>query len=286
MRSIATKYILGFSLLFVLLSSCSIKPSGVLSQRQMVDVLFDIHKADATISVTSPYRTAADNREYYNRVFAKWNVTKENFDRSLEWYATRPDDLLDIYDSVRVRADNLQLRVEAYEFHPKDKPTLIDSLDEFDLWKWQRVQFLENRGQREILPDSLRFAYNDSNYFARGNELNFRLEMTTHSLDTATFRTMLVLHYADSTRDTLSHTSLSDGVERKYHYTKTLPDTVALAQLDVILVDEPFWLTDVEVKTVSLHRKYHKFNSPVMPEIRTQVRNSRDSVTLARKKLK
>lgn len=265
-------------LVAIFMAGCDSKPSDVLSKSELTDVLFDIHKAEATVSVSATYRTATDKQQYYNNVFDKWGITKDVFDRSLEWYSKKPEVLLEIYDTIRVRADELQTSVENYDFHPDERPTYLDSIDDFDLWKWRRQQLLENRGSKVISPDSLHFAYTDSNYFARGNELIFDLEMSTRSLDSATYRTMLVFHYADSVRDTLVHTSLSDTLTRKFHYYKRLPDSVALARLDVILVDEPFWLTEVEVKNVALFRRYHRYDSPVMPRIRMEVRNSRDSI--------
>lgn len=268
----------------LLFSGCDSRPSDVLSRDKMADVLFDVHKADATIDVSAPYKGVADKQEYYNSVFRKWGVTKEEFDRSLDWYAEHPDLLLAIYDTLRSRADDLQNRVEAYEYHPDDKPTYFDSIDDFDLWKWQRVQMLENRGSRVIAADSLRFEINDSNYFARSNELIFDLEMRARSLDSATYRTYLVFQYADSTLDTLSHTSLADTLTRRYHYYKLLPDTVALSRLEIVFVDEPFWLSKVEVKSVSLVRRYHRYDSPILPRVRSEVRASRDSVRMAQKR--
>lgn len=270
-------------LLSVVVSGCTMRPSGVLNRKEMTDMLFDIHRADATIEVVASKKRTVDMREYYNSVFRKHGVTKEQVDKSMDWYAEHPDELIIIYDSLRVRADILQSKVEAYEFHPDDKPTYLDSISDFDLWKWQREQFLSNKNSKVILSDSLHFTYTDSNYFARGNDLIFDLEMKATSLDLARYTTSLVFHYADSTRDTLAHMSFADTLTRKFHYFKHLPDSVALARLEIILVDEPFYLSTVEIKDVKLTRRYHRYDSPVLPNIRSAVRASRDSVRMARK---
>lgn len=265
-----------------LVVGCDTRPSSVLPPERMADVLFDIHRTDAAVDVMYKYRPAVEKQEYYNSVFRKWGTTKEEFDESLDWYATHTDLLLEIYDTLRMRTDVLQASVEAYEFHPDEKPTYMDSIDYFDMWKWQKEQVLENNGSRVISVDSLHFEINDSNYFARGNDLIFDLELRALSLDSATYGTMLICQYADSVSDTLRHTSLADGMVRRYHYFKHLPDSVALCRLQIQMVDEPFYLTRVEVRDVGLRRRYHRYDSPVAVAVRGEVRSARDSVRMAR----
>lgn len=276
-------------LLFIVLANmvvgCDTRPSSVLSPEKMADVLFDIHRTDAVLSVMADHCTNAEKQEYYNSVFGKWDVTKQEFDRSLEWYAGHPDKIVLIYDTLRQRTDELQGNVENYMFHPDHKPTYLDSIDYFDMWKWQRVQLLENRSSKIIDPDSVRFEINDSDYFARGNDLIFDVYMKAAALDSASrFSTQLVFHYADSVKDTLSYTSFADSRMRHYHYFKRLPDTVAVCRLQIILADEPFYLTTLDIRNVKLNRKYHRYDSPVSAQVRREVRDAQDAVERSRRK--
>lgn len=270
--------------LAVMVVGCDVCPSSVLPPDKMADVLFDVHRAEAAISVTASYIPAVEKQEYYNSVFSKWGITKEDFDRSLEWYSEHTDDMLAIYDTLRQRVDDLQGRVENYEFHPDDKPTYLDSIDYFDLWMWQRTQTLENRGSKVIGVDSVRFEINDSNYFARGNDIIFDMDMRALSLDSSKFKTQLVFHYVDSVKDTLTYTTLADNRLRHYHYFKRLPDSVSVCRLQIILVDEPFYLTEIGVKGVKLNRKYHRYDSPVSQQVRREVRDAQDAVGRSLKK--
>lgn len=267
-----------------IISGCNRRPDGVMSKELMTDVLFDIHRTEAVVEMTAKYRPLNEKQEIYGSVFEKWGITKETFDRSLEWYAEHTDEINLIYDTLRMRADVLQSRVEAYEFHPDARPSKIDSIEDFDMWKWQCKQFLMNSGSSYINKDSLQFMIADSSYFARGNDLVFDLAMTAKSIDNVTYRTMLVFHYSDSVVDTLCHRSIADSITRRFHYFKHLPDTVALCRLQIILVDEPFYLSSVEIDKVSLKRRYNRYTSPVLFRVRQEVRNSRDSIVLSKKK--
>ena len=126
------KTILYFSLL-ILLSGCGMRPLGILSYNKMVDILLDVHIAESAMKILDPTARRIEKQEYYNTVFEKYDTTKEQFDKSLDWYSRRPKTLIAIYDDVRIKAEALQARVEAYEFHPDMMPTHADSLDTFDL---------------------------------------------------------------------------------------------------------------------------------------------------------
>lgn len=250
----------------------------VLSQKDMTDVLFDVHLAEATIKIVNPRYECIEYQEYYNSVFEKHGITKADFDRSLEWYAHHPEKLSIIYDSLKVRADEFQKRVEAYEFHPDEKPTHADSIGTFDLWHWQREQRLEATARRAISLDSLHFEINDTDYFARANEIDFHLRMRALSADTAEYCTRLIFCYNDSLADTLSHRSFADTLTRRFHFYKLLPDTVDVQRMKIELIDFVGSISRVEIDSVELIRVFNKFSSPIAPRIRREVSLANDSI--------
>lgn len=77
-------------------------PADVLTKEQITPVLIDMHIADATL-----ISQQLDNKEsrfkgenYYEMVFEKHNTTREEFNRSIAFYARYPEDYNEIYDDV------------------------------------------------------------------------------------------------------------------------------------------------------------------------------------------
>lgn len=257
----------------------------VLSQREMTDILFDIHRTEATLKVLTPNMTRIERQEYYNSIFEKYDITKEDFDNSLDWYARHPDKLSEVYDTLKLRADDFQKKVESYGFHPDEKPTHADSVDEFDLWHWQRKQLLEATVRKPVPSDSLQFEISDKDYFARGNELKFRLRMRAVSTDTTVYRTRLVFHYNDSLSDTLCHTSFADTLTRRFYFYKLLPDSLDVRRMEIILIDSLRNIGKVEIDSVELIRVFNKYDSPIPYRVRKEIREANDSIAKSKKKV-
>ena len=272
------KRICTYILLLLLMSSCGFRPWGVLSQDDMVAVLLDVHIAEAAMKVVDTSAKRIERQEYYNTVFEKHHTTKEQFDKSLDWYARHPKHLVAIYDEVKAEAERLQERVEAYEFHPDEKPTKKDSIATFDLWHWERERLL-TWGKDSILPiDSLHFSITDSNYFYKSESLQLYLKMRVYASDTVPFITRVVYHYSDSLVDTLQYRSLADSICRRYRFTQTLPDYRHIDSLFIELVDSARTIETVAIDSVELNRVYNKFLYPMNSDIRSKIRQANDSI--------
>lgn len=114
------------ALLFALLLSACGK-SKVLSEKQMEDVLFDIHIADAVISDNyRDFTNEANKRELYTSVFEKHGITQEQFDTSLVWYGRNLDKYLTIYSNLNKRylalTDSITTKIER-----QNKPAFSDT---------------------------------------------------------------------------------------------------------------------------------------------------------------
>ena len=82
----------------------------VLSEDDMIDLLTDIHKSEAIIEM-SPQNYRGDSIKAVVRqsVFAKHNVTQEEFDSSIVWYGHNVGTYIKIYDGVIARLDDEEL---------------------------------------------------------------------------------------------------------------------------------------------------------------------------------
>lgn len=99
-------HILFLALLFVAFVGC--RPRGVLSNREMRDVLYDLHRADGAIQVAGyNYGHNQELASYYQSVLDKHGITQAEFDSSLVWFTDNPQIFNKIYPQVieRLQAD-------------------------------------------------------------------------------------------------------------------------------------------------------------------------------------
>ncbi len=96
--------ILTISLIALILPSCSNKPGYVISQKKMVEVLYDIQLAQA---IYSDYSRKVDTNEkkqaLINDVLYKHKITQAELDSSMLWYSDNIRLYMEINDSVSSR---------------------------------------------------------------------------------------------------------------------------------------------------------------------------------------
>lgn len=78
------------------------QPEGILSNDQLVEVLVDVHIADAALTTLALQRKddTFKSSDFYQRVLEKHDVTREQFDNSMDYYSKKPLELEKIYDRV------------------------------------------------------------------------------------------------------------------------------------------------------------------------------------------
>lgn len=264
--------------LMLLLVGCTTRPMGVLSHKEMVEVLVDVHIAEAVIKTVDTSAKRIEKQEYYNTVFKKHNITKQQFDKSIDWYSKHHKKLVDVYDDVKLEMEELQERVENYEFHLDMKPTLADSLATFDLWHWYYDECFEFDKDSTLSVDTFYFSITDSNYFYRSDTLKFYLKMRVYAPDSVPFVTRLIYHYSDSVIDTLQYVSVADSVCRRYRFTQNIPSFRDVDSLFIELIDSIRTIERVEVDSVELNRVYNKFLYPIKSSVRDEIRTANDSI--------
>ena len=91
-------------LLLVLMVFAGCRPKGILSSRQMRDVLYDLHRADAILR-TAGLETGHDDviGNFYEVVLEKHGITQAQFDSSLVWYTDHPSRFDKIYPKIEKR---------------------------------------------------------------------------------------------------------------------------------------------------------------------------------------
>ena len=83
------------------LSACSKVPDGILSEKQMQQVLKDMLVAESMISVDyEHYKTDTSKVALYESVFRKHGIDQMMYDSSLIWYGRNLDIYIKVYDRV------------------------------------------------------------------------------------------------------------------------------------------------------------------------------------------
>ena len=109
-------------ILCVLLAVVGCRPRGILSNREMRDVLYDLHRADGAIQVAG-YNYSHDKEVagYYKNVLDDHGITQAQFDSSLVWYTDNPQIFNKIYPKVLARLEADFEEQEAIREAKRDK---------------------------------------------------------------------------------------------------------------------------------------------------------------------
>lgn len=120
-----------------------IKRMEIIPKADFVPIIVEMHLADGLlltpkIRIGYPGRDSISN---YKDILAKHNVTKEIFDRTIEFYEEEPDNLNDLYDEVISELSRLQSEIElsARQMVPDDMMS--------DLWNQKAVWHLPDDGR-------------------------------------------------------------------------------------------------------------------------------------------
>ena len=96
------------SILFLsslILISCSKNeekiPADIISKDKMVQVMVDIHLAEARSQMGTPFNDVkAQKQSYYKFIFKKHKISYEQLRKSLNYYSAHPEIFSEVYDEV------------------------------------------------------------------------------------------------------------------------------------------------------------------------------------------
>ncbi len=122
---------------FVILVSCGkadVKiPAYVIPADSLVDILVDIHTADAYLSIKRRPNTIMEKSEFYASVLKKHNIDKDRFDTTIRFYISNPGPYKLIYEEVIEEFSKLEGQVSLEESEQsKDSVSFVSTQNEFD----------------------------------------------------------------------------------------------------------------------------------------------------------
>lgn len=134
-------------ILFAFLFSCNGKPDYLIEKDKLVPLLVELHLADAIFTsrgIIDIDIEEIDSASYYQTIFDKYNVTRVDFDSTMEYLTARPKKIDVIYEEVL----NELSRMEAEAAELRDKEM---ELEEEELWT-KPTQYLlpQDSGRRRI----------------------------------------------------------------------------------------------------------------------------------------
>jgi hypothetical protein len=104
-------------LLLVAAVSCRGKHGRyIIPEKKFLEVLVDIHLADGMAMDNMRYneKFVFDSASLYESVFSKHEVTREQFDSTMQYYSAHPDDFQELYNILTSRLKRMEddLRVK------------------------------------------------------------------------------------------------------------------------------------------------------------------------------
>lgn len=100
---------------FICIVSCSKTPSDVISEKEMINLMIDIHKAEAFMDINSTdFQTDSQKMILKQSIMEKHNVDLEKFNKSLDWYAHNLEIYNGVYEKVLINLDNEKKELVRY----------------------------------------------------------------------------------------------------------------------------------------------------------------------------
>ncbi len=264
------KKILIYILSTTIFYSCHFRPNGLISEKDMVELIYDFCIAKSTLQNLNIY-DSIEQKQYYADIYTKNSITPQQFEKSLNWYAQNPEQLTSIYDSVQNRIKSLKTDIDNYKYHPEQK--IIDQmrlLDTINLYKFAtKYEFKDT-----VYNDTLRFDIDEKGYFAKSDRYIFTIQMeamqdsaiSSDTLQDAHIR--LIVHYADSTKNILTSKIYCNGKKYKYTIAPKIKDSVVATKIEgnLFTITEP--VERLIVDTISLQKIYNKELYPLPDSIK------------------
>jgi len=85
------------------------KPDNLIHITKMTDIVSDILLIESMINLAPADSNKIEmmNR-YYNDIFTHYNITKEQFQKSIDYYMSNENDVEKIFDAVKIELKNIE----------------------------------------------------------------------------------------------------------------------------------------------------------------------------------
>ncbi len=128
---IAKKLIYGFILTALIACSGREKmkvPKDVLPRQEMVAVLTDIHLVEGAKLGRKIMGDTVLVDVYFEKVYEKHHLTKEDFERSFDFYSTYPDEMDKMYEQVIENLNSIEVASPRWEDQVEKQEMEVDSI--------------------------------------------------------------------------------------------------------------------------------------------------------------
>ena len=171
-------FIIGLTvLLTITIFSCGRVPGDVIDTKTMELLLVDIHKAEAYMEnnkYLANNKSAQDSVK--NTIFAKHNITSEEFDYSVVWYGANLDKYIEIYEKVIIRLQEEDNSLLALMNNQKDMYiSMTRSGDTVNIWNRNSHYIFEGRLNNNLLTFTV--PYDDN--FKEGDLFKLKFKITS-----------------------------------------------------------------------------------------------------------
>lgn len=141
-----TRNIILLSLALSSLVSCKPGvPSGVLSEGDMEDVLYDYHIAKGLASQKPSDSLSYYTRYYHKKVFEKYDIDEAYFDSSMVWYSRHTERLSKIYKNLSERMGNTSSIVTGSKILASGEST--PGGDTLNIWPLPHTIMVHSKGK-------------------------------------------------------------------------------------------------------------------------------------------
>jgi hypothetical protein len=263
-----------------LLAACDGRPSGVLSQDKMANVLTEMHKTDASLAQKGLlYGRYSDKAPYYKFILKKYGITQAEFDSSLVWYTKNPIRFERVYDNVLVQLTSLQTDIKKGKYHK------IDSIDQniikYNIWNKRTHYTLTKDSTRTKLNFDIPF--NNNLLFRDVYILKFLLRIAPE--DSSTMQHIVLrINYANGKTDSISKTVYNDSLLRRYTFRFAAKRKLNIKSISGELLGSKLYKgkQNVQLDSISLYRE---FNAKKQDSLRNEVKKANPTPGFNRKKL-
>ncbi len=168
-------------------ASCS-SPKPEIPMDRFAEIVYETHRADAIIQIAglNDKKIKNDSLSYYNDLFKKQGITREEFIKTIEWYVNNPEQYKELYKKVM----NIVAQKEKEEEERIAKLQDTIAKDTNDIWNQRRDWRLPIDGERETIAfeieDSLHGIYTlsaDMIFYSDDKTVNPRITIMANYKD-------------------------------------------------------------------------------------------------------
>lgn len=240
------KFLFILSVLCFFVASCKKEiPSYVIQPKEMEDILYDYHLAQAVgdeWAGTERYKSEL----VIEYVFKKHNITQAEFDTSMVWYTRNMEKLSDIYTNLSKRFEDANNNIaQVYQSYKREKTASGDSIN---LWYDRKLYILSS----SPLTNRVTFEMKADTTFHELDRLVWNMNVFREANKKGNLYASLIVSYKNDSVASVIRPLNTSGP----HSIMLKTDTVPMKNLQGFIYYDDSIVTSIVVSDISLMR-YH-----------------------------